>query len=152
MVSSGYSNVGEEWKQKTLYRQDQITRDTTLEVLLYDDSTDSLSDSSDIGDVTTELSGGNYSRQTVTLDGTDVSLSQVSGEIQAEYVVTFDMTSVSGDFDSAGVVVDFQSDVVNAEGSQNPHLIYTSTISNNTLDAANFTGNFEVTIDILEDD
>lgn len=152
MVSSGYSNVGEEFKQKWVYRQDQITRDTTVEILLYDDSTDALTDSSDIGDVTTELSGGNYTRQTVTLDSADITLSQVSGEIQAQFVVTFDMTSVSGDFDAAGAVVDFQSDVVNAEGAANPHLIYTTSISSTTLDAANYTGDFDVTVNILEDD
>jgi hypothetical protein len=82
MVSSGYSDVGEEWKQKLLYRQDLITRDTTIEVLLYDDSADSLTDSSDIGDVTTEPTDGNYTRQTFTLDSGDADLSNFTGSFE----------------------------------------------------------------------
>jgi hypothetical protein len=150
MVSSGYSDVGEEWKQKLLYRQDLITRDTTIEVLLYDDSADSLTDSSDIGDVTTEPTDGNYTRQTFTLDSSDVTLTQTGGEIQAQVVVTFDVTDTTGTVDAAGAVVDFQSDVVNAEGAANPHLIYTSSVGD--ADLSNFTGSFEVTINALEDD
>lgn len=145
MVSTGYSNVGEEWAHKLAFRQDQITRDTTLEVLLYDDSTDSLDDTSDIGDVTTEPNDGNYARQTVTLDSADVSLSVSSGDLRAEYTVTFDVTNTTGTVDASGVVTDFQSDVVNSESSQNSHLITTSTLDIGSQDLSNF-NNLETTV------
>lgn len=139
MVSTGYSDVGEEWSQKSTYRQDLITRDTTIEVLLYDDATDSLDDTSDVGDITTEPNDGNYARQTFTLDSTDVSLSVQSGDLRAEATVTFDVDGTTGTVDASGCVISFQSDVVNSEGSQSPHLIYTATLDIGSVDLANFT-------------
>jgi len=145
MVSTGYTNLGEEWAQKYLYRQDLTgSRDTTLEILLYDDSTDSLDDTSDIGDVTTEPTDGNYTRQTVNLDSADVTLTQTSGDIRATVQVTFDVTSTTGQIDAAGAVLDFQSTVVNSEGGQNPHLIYTGDIGD--TDLANYESDYTVEI------
>lgn len=139
MVSTGYTNVGEEWSQKLSYRQDLITRDTTLEVLLFDDSTDTASDTSDIGDITTEPNDGNYTRETVTLDSADVTLTVSGGDLRAEFVVTFDVDGTTGSVDAWGAVVDFQSDVVNAESTQNPHLITTATLDAGAQDLTNFT-------------
>jgi len=148
MASTGYTNLGEEWSQKNDYRQDQITRDTTLEVLVFDDSTDSTSDTSDIGDITTEPTDGNYTRQTITLDSSDVSLSQSSGDIRAAATVSFDVTNTTGTVDAYGVVVDFQSDVVNSEGAQNPHLITTATFSGGSRDLSQIdTLNVDVNLD-----
>lgn len=130
MVSTGYTNVGEEWSQKLTYRTDLITRDTAIEVLLFDDSTDNTDDTSDIGDITTEPTSGNYARQTLTLDSSDITLSFTDGDVRAEGTVTFDTTDTTETVDAAGVVVDFQSDVVNSETSQNPHLISTSRLLN----------------------
>jgi len=146
MVSSGLHDVGEEWAQKLTYRQDTITRDTTLEVLLYDDSTDALTDSSDIGDVTTEPTDGNYTRQTVNLDSADVTLSVEGGNLQAQALVTFDVTDTTGEVDAWGAVNDVQSDIVNAEGAANPHLISTASIG--TTNLSNFTSDFTVEVNI----
>jgi hypothetical protein len=147
LVSTGYTNVGEEWAQKFIYRQDTLgTRDTTLEILLYDDSSDSLSDSSDIGDVTTEPTSGNYARQTVNLDSSDLSISLTNGDIRLQGTVTFDVTNTTESIDAFGGVISFQSDIVNAEGSQNAHLIFTADIGTSNL--SNFTGNFEVQVNI----
>jgi hypothetical protein len=140
MVSTGYHDTGEEWAQKNAFRQDLITRDTTVEVLLYDDSTDALTDASDIGDITTEPTDGNYTRQTVTLDSTDVSLSVSGGDLRAEAQVTFDVTDTTGTVDATATVVDLQSDVVNAEGAQNPHLLYSATLDIGSIDLTDFTG------------
>ena len=150
MVSSGLSDWGEEWKQLWKYRQDNITRDTSLEILLFNDSTDSITDSDDVGSVTTEPSDGNYTRQTVTLDSSDVTLTQESGEIQAQIVVTFDVTDTTGTIDSAMALNDFTSTVVGSDGSATTHHIWSANIG--SADLANFTGNFEVTINDLEDD
>lgn len=123
MAADGLHDVGEEWAQKNSFRQDQITRDTTVEVLLYDDTADSLADSDDIGDITTEPTTGNYSRQTLTLDSSDFSLTVQGGDLQVQGTPSFDVTGTTESVDAWAAVVDFQSDVVNAEGSQNPHLI-----------------------------
>lgn len=138
MASAGYTNVGEEWAQKWSFRQDTLSRDTSLEVLLYDDSTDTLSDSSDVGDVGTEPSDGNYARQTVTLDGADVTISQESGDIRAEATVTFDVTDSTGTVDAWGVLNDFQSDIVNSDGSATTHLISTATFEGSSKDLTNY--------------
>ncbi len=144
MVSTGYSNVGEEWAQKFAFRQDTITRDTTVEILLFNDATDVTDDTSDIGDITTEPTDGNYVRQTVNLDSTDVTLSIVNGDLRAEAEVTFDVDGTTGTVDATGNVVDFQSDVVNAETGANPHLIYTGLLRDSdgntfTADLSQFT-------------
>jgi len=139
MASTGYTDVGEEWAQKNAWRQDLVTRDTTVEVLVFDDSTDATSDTSDVGDITTEPSDGNYTRQTVDLDSSDVTLSIDDGNLRATATVTFDMDGTTGSADAWGAVVDFQSDVVNSEGAQNPHLISTATFDKGSQDLSNFT-------------
>jgi len=147
MASTGYTDVGEEWSQKSSWRQDLITRDTTLEVLVFDDSTDATSDTSDVGDITTEPTDGNYTRQTVTLDSADISLSIDSGDLRASGTVTFDMDGTTGTADAWGAVIDFQSDVVNSETAQNPHLISTATFDRGSQDLSNFTS-LDVTINL----
>lgn len=144
MVSTGLSDYGEEWEHKLAFRQDLITRDTTIEVLLFDDATDALTDSSDVGDITTEPTDGNYTRQTFTLDSSDVSLSVDSGNLRAEATVTFDVDGTTGTVDATACVVSFQSDVVNSEGAQNPHHIYSATLDIGSQDLSNFTS-IEVT-------
>jgi len=144
LTSTGYSNYGEEWAHKNAFRQDLITRDTTVEVLLFDDGTDNTDDTSDVGDITTEPTDGNYTRQTFTLDSTDVTLSQDGGDLRAETTVTFDVDGTTGTVNASAVVVDFQSDVVNSETAQNPHLLYSATLDIGSQDLANFTS-IEVT-------
>jgi hypothetical protein len=145
MVSTGYSDYGEEWAHKYAFRQDLAgTRDTTVEVLLFDDSTDAITDSDDVGAVTTEPSDGNYARQTFTLDSTDVTLSQVGGDLRAEAVVTFDVDGTTGTVDASMCVLDFQSDIVNSEAGQNPHHVYSATLDIGSQDLSNFTS-LEVT-------
>lgn len=138
MVSIGYHDVGEEWSQKLAWRRDLITRETEVDVLLFDDSVDSLDDTSDVSDITTELSGGQYARQTVNLDSGDVSLSVSGGNLRVSGTVTFDIDGTSGSFDSYGLVNEFTSDIVNNETTPNPHLIATAILDGGPYDAANF--------------
>jgi hypothetical protein len=139
MVSTGYSDYGEEWAQKLAFRNDLITRDTTLSVILFNDTVDGLTDGSDFGAITTEPTTGNYSPQTLTLDSSDVTLSIQSGDLRAEGTVTFDLTNTSDTVDSSAVVVDFTSDIVNNETSPNPHPIYTASLDIGSIDTSNFT-------------
>lgn len=148
MTSTGLSNFGEEWEHKFAFRQDTLgTRDTSLEILLFDDGTDSLTDSSDVGDITTEPTDGNYVRQTVSLDSSAVTLSQVGGNIEAEAVVTFDVDGTTGSVDAAAAVVSFQSDIVNSETAQNPHHIYSADLDIGSVDLSNFTS-IQVTLQL----
>jgi len=147
MVSEGYHDTGAEWAHKFAFRQDTITRDDTIEVLLYDDSTDGLTDNSDVGDITTEPTDGDYARQTFTLDDEDVTLSQENGQLRAEATVTFDVTGTTGVVDATQTVVDFQSDVVNEESDANPHFLYSGTLDIGSVDLSQFTS-FEATVKI----
>jgi hypothetical protein len=145
MPSTGLSDYGEEWEHKFAFRQDLLgTRDTTIEVLLYNDATDAIGDTDDVGAVTTEPTDGNYTRQTFTLDSADVTITQTGGDIRAEATVTFDVDGTTGMVDSSMCVVDFQSDIVNSEGAQNPHHIYSATLDIGSQDLSNFTS-IEVT-------
>jgi len=145
MVSEGYHDTGAEWAHKFAFRQDTITREDTIEVLLYDDSTDELTDSSDVGDITTEPTDGDYARQTFTLDDTDVTLSEEDGQIRAEATVTFDVTDTTGTVDATQTVVDFQSDVVNDESDANPHFLYSATLDFGSADLSQF-DNLQTTV------
>ena len=148
MAVNGTHDVGEEFKQKSIFRQDTLTRPGTLEVLLYNDSTDNLSESSDVGDVTTEPTAGNYTRQTVNFDTWDLTLSvDGSGDLQADGSVTFDTLDTGNTVDGYALVASFQSDVVNAEAGANDHIIASATFG--TTDLSNFsdvTVNFQDTL------
>jgi hypothetical protein len=139
MLSAGYTDLGEEWAQKTTFRQDEITRDPTLTVVLFDDSVDQLDDTSDAGDVTTEPTTGAYSPETVTLDSTDIELSRKDGDLRAEALVGFDLSNTIDTIDATAALIEFTSDVVNQETSPNTHLIYSAPLEAGTTDTARFT-------------
>lgn len=139
MTSTGLHDTGEEWTQKVTYRQDLITaRDASIDIGVYDDATDTLTDPSDVGAITTEPTDGNYARQAVTLDSTDVTLSVVGGDLEAQFEVTFDVTNTTGTADAWFAVVTFQSDIVNAEAAENPHLLASGTFDGGSVDLANY--------------
>lgn len=131
MAVNGFHDYGEELKQKWLFRQDLLgTRDATAEIGLYDDGVDAFEDATDVGGWTTEPGDsdggtqGNYTRQTVNLDTTDITLGVDSnGDVTADFSVSFDTTDTTGTATGWVLVLSFQSDVVNAESGQNPHII-----------------------------
>lgn len=140
MTSTGLSDWGEEWEHKWAFRQDLLgARDTTMEVLLYDDSTDQLTDASDVDAITTEPSDGNYTRQTFSLDSSDVSVSVEGGKLRAEATVTFDLTDTTGFVDASACVVSYQSTLVGSETGQNPHHVYSAGLDIGGQDLSNFT-------------
>jgi len=147
MTATGYHDTGEEFAHKATYRDDLLTRPASVDILLYNDSTDSLTDSSDVGAITTEPTGSAYSRQTVSIDASGVSLSQASGDLRAEASVSFDTSDSSQTIDAFAVVVSFQSDVVNSESSANDHLL-TSALVGETIDLSSGNDTVDVNIDI----
>jgi len=149
LVSNGYHDTGEEWAQKTTYRQDNIVTRDNVDILLYDDSTDALTDSDDIGAITTEPTTGNYTRQTETLDTSAFSLSVSGGDLRVTLNTSFDVTNTTETVDALAVVVDLQSDIVNAEGTQNEHLVISSLFSGGSRDLSGIdTLNLDERIDL----
>lgn len=149
-MPAGTHDTGEEFKQKRIFRQDTLGTVSSIDVGLYDDSTDSLTESNDIGDITTEPSDGNYSRQTINLDDSnDITIAQVNGDIDISYDVTFDVTDTTGTVDSVFVVVNFQSDVVNSESSQNDHLLVSAALGSGSEDLSNLSSLSEEITDTL---
>ena len=129
-------NVGEEYVQRLLANDLSII--TSWTIGLYNDSTDSLSDASDVGDITTEPTGGAYNKTTVDLSG-DVTIGlNANDNIYIETTdQTFDISDSSIDVDAYFVVVSYQSTVVNSESGANDHLLFNGSL-NNTLNLSNW--------------
>lgn len=91
---------------------------------LYNDSTDTITDTDDLAQVTTEPSDGNYTRQSATLTLTD------DGDWAAvtSAQTSFDVTSTTGNVDSYFVVANFQA-TDTGDGTANDHLIGTGALS-----------------------
>jgi len=136
MAVNGTHDTGEEFKQKSIFRTDNINRPTSITVGLYNDSTDNLSQSDDVGAITTEPTTGNYSPQTSTLDSTDITLSVSSGDLEASTTVTFDTSDTGETVDGYFVLVNFQSDIVAGESSASDHILSSATFG--TTDLTNF--------------
>jgi hypothetical protein len=114
------TDLGEEWMIKN--NLDSVS----VDVGLYNDSTDSIADSDDIGAITSEPSDGNYSRQT----GISVSASDISGNwgIDNDSQISFDVTNTTGTVDSYFFVFNFQADDT-GDGSAQDHLVLTGSLS-----------------------
>jgi len=137
MVNTELHQHGEEFMQDLV-----ISSGKTFQIGLYNDSTDTLSDTSDVADITTEPSGSAYSRQSDAASGFTASLS--GGDIQiAGNTQTFDVSDSSQTVDSVFVVVNYQSDVVTSDGSATDHLYYT-----NALDQSYDLSQFDSTVDL----
>ena len=114
------TDLGEEW---------MITNDldaASVDVGLYNDSTDSISDTDDIGSITTEPSDGNYSRAA----GEALSASDISGDwgVDNDGTITFDVTDTTGTVDSYFFVANFQASDT-GDGSSQDHLVLTGSLS-----------------------
>lgn len=114
------TDIGEEW----LVKSDLST--ATVDVGLYNDSTDSLTDSDDVANITTEPGDGNYARQT------DVSISanNISGDwgVVTDGKVTFDLQNTTPEVDAYFFVVSFQSETANDSSAQD-HLVVAGSLS-----------------------
>lgn len=119
-----FTNFGEEFVARTVYRPTSITRPATFDVLLYDNGTDTLDDQSDIAAIDTEPTGGNYTRQPVSFDGPGLAQSLTADKrVRTEWSVTFDVRQTVGTIDAWAAVVSFESSVVAADVGATPHLL-----------------------------
>jgi hypothetical protein len=114
------TDLGEEWMVKTNLDSESV------DIGLYNDSTDSIGDSDDVGAITTEPSDGNYTRQT----GETLSAADISGDwgVDNDNTVSFDVTNTTGTVDSYFFVANFQADDT-GDGSANDHLVVTGSLS-----------------------
>lgn len=139
-------NIGEE------YLVDESPNGSTHTVGLYNDATDQFSETSDIGDETTEPTNTNYARQSTT-----VTTQQLSGNYgyNNDSLLSFDFSdqSTSEVVDTALDITNFESSVAgDASGSPADHLIGNPALSQDrdigsidTLEIA--AGDLTVTVD-----
>lgn len=119
-MASILTDLGEEWMIKN-------NLDTaSVDVGLYDDSSDSISDSDDVSDITTEPSDGNYTRQ----EDESVSASDIDGDwgVDNDDTITFDVSGTDGDVDSYFFVANFEAEDT-GDGSSTDHLVVTGSLS-----------------------
>jgi hypothetical protein len=114
------TNIGEE------YVIENNANGATVKVGLYNDSTDSISDSDDLAQITTEPSGAAYAQQTST-----VTTRQIGSDFgfDNDSKISFDTSNSSSTVDHAAFIVNFQSDSVAGDSSANDHLIGVAALS-----------------------
>ena len=108
------TNIGEE------YVAENDISGATVKATVYNDATDSLSDTSTLSDITTEPTGSSYARQSTT-----VTTKQIGGDFgfDSDAKLTFDVSDSSATVDHGALIVSFQSDTVAGDSSATDHLI-----------------------------
>lgn len=114
------TDIGEEWMIKN--NLDSVS----VDVGLYNDSTESVSDTDDLP-LSTEPSDGNYTRQT----NEALSAADISGNwgVDNDTTITFDVTNTTGDVDSYFFVFNFDSADAGDGGTAADHLVLTGSLS-----------------------
>lgn len=105
--------------------EESLSKPSSLDVGLYNDSTDDLADDDDIGAITTEPSGASYARQPVLFGSSGFTTEDTpSGDWQAILSDTvFDTSDSSQVVDSYFVVINFSSDNA-GDSSSTDHLLF----------------------------
>jgi len=137
------TDIGEEW----LVTSDLSS--ATVAVGLYNDSADSITDTDDIDNITTEPNDGNYTRQT----DVSVSANNISGDwgINNDNKVTFDLQNTTPEVDSYFFVATFNSETA-GDSSPQDHLVFSGSLSQtydlNSVDTLDITaGTAGVSVD-----
>lgn len=120
-------DFGEEYYQRT--QTGDLTPVSSFTIFLYD-SSDGLTESSDIGSVTTEPGNTNYNRQSVT--ASNITFGQSGGDVFTDLPnVTFDLSdnSTSNTVDSWGIIFNAQLSTVVSDGSATDHILATGSLS-----------------------
>lgn len=117
--------TGEEFAIRGIVQDSALNFNSTLEITLYNQSTDGLTDSSLPSEITTEPTGSNYARQTIALDTAEITTEQ---NTNSNYQFVFeDQTLITDDstqsVDAYAVFVTFQSDL-QGDSTTNEHLFF----------------------------
>jgi hypothetical protein len=137
-------DTGEEFVVDAIFRSDTINRPASVNISLFNDSTDGLSDGNDVTDITTEPSGASFSRQSASLDSGDFSNTDSGGDWQTTIAdQTFDTSDSNQNVDAYFIVVNFQADDT-GDGSANDHLFWTGQLDQtydlNSVDTLTLSG------------
>lgn len=119
--------TGEEFAIKDLFREDLVTKPTSVSISLYEDATDNLADASDVADITTEPTGSLFNQQTADFSTTQLTVQEnASGnfEVSIEDQV-FDTEDSNINVDAYFVTVDYDSDFTGDGGTTTTHLFFT---------------------------
>jgi len=137
-MSAGLHTYGEEFLVK-LFSGNESSQD--VEVGLYN-SSDSLSESNDIGDITTEPNTGDtYARQTVSLPSSTTDQATTSNWETIFDTISFDVSGNSEDVNSYFVLINFDSTEAGDGGSASDHIMFTGDLSQ-TFDLNSITSTF----------
>jgi len=136
-------DTGEEFIMDVVFRSGTLTKPTNVNVGLFNDSTDALSDGSNVSDITTEPSGGAYARQLATLDGSDFTNTDSGGDWQTTIAdQTFDTSDSNQDVDAYFITVSFAAD--DEGGTDQQHLFWTGQLDQtydlNSVDSLTLSG------------
>ena len=122
-MTLGIHNTGKEWRLDYIFLDE--TGVSSLDVGLFNDSTDNLNEEDDIGDITTEPVGSAYVRQSVSF-GINFTNSFDSENWQTVFDdLTFDLSDSSQIVNAVFVVVHFDSDYAGDGGTAQDHLLFT---------------------------
>lgn len=135
-------DTGEEFVMDVVFRSDTVTKPSNVTVGLFNDSTDSLSDGSNVSDITTEPSGGAYARQSAAFDGGDFTNANSGGDWQTTISdQTFDTSDSTQDVDAYFIAVSYSSDDA---GTDSDHLFWTGQLDQqydlNSVDSLTLSG------------
>jgi len=99
----------------------------SITVGLYNDATDALSETSDVGDITTEPSNGNYARVTDTVSAFDDGNWGVENDSQIQF--DFSDQSTSEEVDTAFAIINFAAVDTGDGGTAQDHLVANPALS-----------------------
>lgn len=128
-----------------VFRVDTLTKPGSIDVGLFNDNTDALSDGSDVSSITTEPAGGAYARQSASLDSGDFTNADSGGDWQTTITnQTFDTSDSNKDVDAYFIVVNFDSDDASDGGTPADHLFWTGQLDQtydlNSVDSLTLSG------------
>lgn len=105
-----------------------LTKPASVDIGLYNDGTDALTDSSDVGNITTEPAGSAYARQSAAFGTTDFTNQDNGGDWESIIAdQTFDTSDSTASVDAYFIVINFQSDDT-GDTSATDHLLFTGSL------------------------
>lgn len=123
-MSYGLSDYGEEFLLRKTFLED-LGAVSSVEIGLYNDTTDALTDSDDTGALTTEPTGTAYNRISLNFGSANFTAQQPSSDVEA-IIADHDFNlsdDTSGSVDSYFLVITFQASTVSSDSAQTTHLV-----------------------------
>jgi len=130
--------TGELYVQRTAFKANQVTRPSQITILLYNQSTDQVTDNGNLSSIATEPTGSQYSRQTVSLDSSDITIAD-NGDIEAQLKdLTFTVADSTQTINAYGVIASYDATLL-SQGNNGDNLIAYSQLQS-TIDLSTKSG------------